>query len=171
MIQRMQRAASLDVSLYEEVEHDSSATMQALQVVILISILEGIGAGIGTGRLGGLLVGTLASLGGWALWSFITYWIGTRMFAGTATYGELLRTIGFAYSPRALLVFSFVPFIGGLLVLVVSVWTLISGVVAVRQALDVSTNNAVITCVLGWLASLVVFVVFILLGGAVGMLM
>ncbi len=168
MFQRMIRAASLDVSLYEEVEHDTSATMQALQVVILISVLEGIGEGVGTRRLGGLLLGILSSLGGWALWSFITYWIGTRMFAGTATYGELLRTIGFAYSPRALLLFSFLPFLGGLLVIVVFVWTLISGVVAVRQALDVSTDKAVFTCILGWLASLVTFGALAFLGQFLG---
>ena len=42
MISRMMRAASLDSHLYEEVEADSSAILQALLIVILVSIVRGI---------------------------------------------------------------------------------------------------------------------------------
>jgi len=163
MIQRMIRAASLDVSVYEEIEHDQSATMQALQVVVLVSILTGIGQGLNYG-FGGLLLGILGSLAGWLLWSFLTYWIGTTFFSGTATYGELLRTIGFANSPAVLLIFSFLPLLGGLIGLLVAVWTLISSVLAVRQALDVSTVVAIITCVIGWVARFLIYLVIGILG-------
>ncbi len=159
MIQRMVRASSLDVSVYEEVEHDQSATMQAFQVMVLVSILAGIGQGIGSGGISGLLLGVLGSLAGWALWSFLTYMIGTRIFSGTATYGELLRTIGFANAPGVFLIFSFIPLIGGLIVITVAIWTLISGVLAVRQALDISTVNAIITCGIGWLVKFIIFLI------------
>lgn len=159
MIQRMIRAASLDVSLYEEVEHDLSATRQALQVVVLVSLLSGIGQGLGDLSLGRLVFGILGSLVGWAAWSFVTYWIGTKLYAGTATYGELLRTIGFASSPGALNIFAFVPLIGGILSLAVGIWTLVAGVIAVRQALDFSTGKAILTTGVGWLLMVVVYFV------------
>jgi hypothetical protein len=35
---------------------------------------------------------------GWLLWSAVTYLIGGKLLGGTATWGELLRTIRFAQS-------------------------------------------------------------------------
>jgi hypothetical protein len=100
---RMMRAARLDVSLYNEVEADLSATSQALTVVIITAIAGGIGAAIGAafvgrpaGIVGGLIGGIVAELLGWLVWSWVMYFVGTRFFGGTATYGELLRTMGFA---------------------------------------------------------------------------
>ena len=43
-INRIIRACKLDVSLYEEVEGDKSATLQAASVVVLSSIAAGVGA-------------------------------------------------------------------------------------------------------------------------------
>jgi len=78
-------------------------------IVVIASICAGIGMAIGgqmAGGLGGLVfglvVGAITALIGWFIWSFITYFIGTRVFKGPktkATYGELLRCIGFSSSP------------------------------------------------------------------------
>jgi len=117
-----------------------------------------------------LIGGILAAIAGWVTWSFFAYWLGTKVLKGpetSATYGELLRTIGFSNSPRVLSFFSFIPFLGGLIALAVSVWALIAGVIAVRQALDFSTGRALATCVVGWILYMViVFLVQVLLGGA-----
>ena len=43
-VNRIIRACKLDISLYEEVEADQSATFQAAGVVILSSLAAGIGA-------------------------------------------------------------------------------------------------------------------------------
>ena len=85
----------------------------------------------------------------------MTYVIGDKVFGGTATWGELLRTIGFAHAPGVLLVFGFVPLLGGFLAIAVYLWILWAAVIAVRQALDFSTTKAVATGLLGWLAIMV----------------
>ena len=64
---RMIRAAKLDAHLYEEVEADKSTMRQAMGVVVLSSLAAGVGS-ISTMGLGGILLGTLAALGGW--WQF-----------------------------------------------------------------------------------------------------
>jgi len=100
----------------------------------------------------GLVVGSII---GWMVWSFLTWILGTMIFKApetSATYGELLRTIGFAHSPLILGFFIFVPGIGILIFYGVGIWALIAGVIAVRQALDFSTWRAIGTCVLGWIA-------------------
>lgn len=168
---RMIRAARLDVSLYEEVEVDERAMTQALIVVLISSISSGIGASINKALSGhgsmwigvGLFWGMFSALAVWFAWSFITYLIGTKVFGGTASYGELLRTIGFSNSPGVLLIFSFIPVLGGLISLAVWIWGLAAMVVAVRQALDFSTGKAVLTCIVGWVVALVLLVVISIL--------
>mgnify|MGYP001077808396 CR=1 FL=1 len=166
LISRMIRAAKLEVNLYEEVEADTTANGQALRAVVLVSLATGIGTGIaGLSNMGGLwfiwglFIGLIGSILGWLAWSFITYFIGTTIFKGpetSATWGELLRTIGFSNSPGVLRLLSFIPFLGGIIVFVASVWSLIAGVIAVRQALDFSTGRAIGTCIVGWLVYMLI---------------
>jgi hypothetical protein len=166
----MVRAAKLDIELYEEVEADSTKTGQAFTVVLLVGLATGIGSGIGgliehtaIWFLWGLLIGIASTVIGWLLWAAFAYLIGTTLFKGEeteATYGQLLRTLGFAHSPGLLRIFSFIPFLGSLIVFAAFVWFLIAGVIAVRQALDFSTGRAIATCVVGWVIyTLIIFLV------------
>lgn len=145
LVDRMIGAARLNVETYEEVEADTSATRQALLVVAIVAVATGIGS-IGSG-VAGFISGMVIGLVGWALWAWITYFIGTRLLKTPETHanwGQLARTLGFAQSPGVLKVFAFIPVIGGLIYLAVLIWTLVTMVVAVRQALDyTSTGRAV----------------------------
>ena len=114
MIKRMMGAARLDAAIYEEVESDPSATKQALTVVILVALATGIGT-FGTGGPAGLVVGIVAGIGLWALWAWITYFVGTTILKTGETetnWGQLARTLGFAQSPGLLKVVGFIPVLG-----------------------------------------------------------
>jgi hypothetical protein len=148
MIQRMVGAALLKVDTYEEVEDDRSATKQALAVVAIVAVARAIGTAEGVAGIVGAL---LAAIVGWLLWAGITYLIGDKILGGTATWGELLRTLGFAQTPGIILLLGFIPVLGAVLALVVGIWVLIAGIVAIRQALDFGTGKAIVTAVLGWL--------------------
>src|SRR6185295_13257654 len=71
---RMVGAAKLKVSTYEEVEADSTATVQAMGVVLLSAAAAGIGE-IGYGGRG-VIIGCAAALIGWLVWAFLTWLIG-----------------------------------------------------------------------------------------------
>ncbi len=164
MVDRMIRAAKLDVQLYEEVEADKGALGQAMAVVVLASIA----GGIGSGRLGGLtgfFIGTVGALIGWFIWAALTYFIGTRILPEPTTradVGELLRTTGFSSSPGLIRVFGLVPGITEIVFLVSGVWMLTAMIIAVRQALDYrSTFRAVGVCVIGWVVQMVVMLLLI----------
>jgi hypothetical protein len=166
---RMIRAAKLDVNLYEEVEADKDTMRQAMGVVVLSSLAAGVGS-ISTLGLGGILLGTLAALGGWYIWAWLTYFIGTRFLAEPQTeadLGQLLRTTGFSSSPGLIRVLGIIPGLGTVVFAVASIWMLVAMVIAVRQALDyTSTFRAVGVCVIGWIIQTVIFVLlFSLLGG------
>jgi hypothetical protein len=173
MFNRVMRAAMLDVNLYEEVEADTSLIQEALMVVILVSVASGIGsflAGIlGGGGIGaavlGLILGVVMGVVGYYIWAYITYFIGTNLFGGTADVGEMLRTLGYASGPRVLGVLAFIPCLGPLAGLAGAIWALITGVVAVRQALDFDTGKAVLTVIIGWV---IVFIITLVVTAVLG---
>lgn len=156
LIARMIAAATLDVTVYEEVEADTSATGQAAIVVALAAIA----AAIGSIKYGNAIAGLVGSLIGWAIWAGVTYLVGKTLFKGTATWGELLRTLGFAQTPGILSILAILPLVGGLVKLVIGIWLLITGIIAIRQALDISTGKAVAVAVLGWLALMATMAIF-----------
>ena len=147
MVARMVGAAQFDIGVYEEVEADTGATGQAAGVVAVVALCSAVG-GIGGGAAGAFS-GLVSSLVGWALWAGITYLIGDKLLGGTATWGELLRTLGFAQSPGVLFLAGSIPMVGGVIRLVVGFWILVAGIIAIRQALDFGTGRAIATAVLG----------------------
>src|SRR5438067_3379003 len=105
--------------LYEEVEADLTATSQAATVVGIVAVCSGLGSGIGqimAGNAGaavlGFIGGIIMAFIGWIAWAYITFWVGTSIFKGTATPGEMLRTIGFAQTPGVLSILVFIPILG-----------------------------------------------------------
>lgn len=159
--ERMIGAALLRPEVYEEVEADSGATGQAALVVGIVAVAAAIG-GVRAGGAG-FFSGLIAVYLGWLLWSGITYLVGDKLLGGTATWGELLRTVGFAQSPGVLYILAFIPLLGGIVALVVWIWLIIAVVVAIRQALDFGTGKAILTAVIG-------FVGYLILAGVVGWL-
>jgi hypothetical protein len=145
----MQGAARLDVATYEEVEHDQGATAQAAGVVALTAAAQAIAAS--SGGLASVFGAAAAALVGWLAWAGITYLIGDKLFGGTATWGELLRTLGFAQAPNVLAVLALIPLVGWLVDATLFIWVLVAGIVAIRQALDFDTVRAIATALIGGL--------------------
>ena len=158
-IDRIIRAAKMDIHLYEEVEADKTAFGQSMLVVILSSVAAGIGV-ISQGGMVGILTGTISALIGWFIWAFLTYIIGTKVLPTPETradYGELLRTIGFSSSPGIIRIIGIIPGLTGIVFMVSGIWMLVAMVIAVRQALDYkSTFRAVGVCIIGWIVQFIV---------------
>jgi hypothetical protein len=148
---RMKSAAMLDIATYEEVEHDEGLTTEAAMVVMLAAVARGIGGFDDGGQ--GIIVGILGALAGWLVWAGVTYLIGDKLLGGTATWGELLRTLGYAQAPGVLLILGILPVLGWLAGIVVAFWLLVTGIVAIRQALDFTTGKAILTAIIGWVVA------------------
>lgn len=135
------------------VEADRDATKQAALVVGLVAFASA-ASGV-RGGAGAAVVAILSAYVGWLLWSGITYVIGEKLFRGTATWGELLRTIGFAQSPGVLYILAAIPLVGWLISLPVMIWILVAVIIAIRQALDFGTGRALLTAVVGFIPYLI----------------
>jgi hypothetical protein len=81
-----------------------------------------------------------------------------------ADWGEVARTLGFANTPRFLILLAVIPGLGGLVRGVVELWVLIATIVALQAALDCSTGRAIAIGVAAWMAQLVIlFLAFLLI--------
>jgi len=120
----------------------------------LVALATGIGT-FGTGGPAGLVVGIVAGIGLWALWAWITYFVGTTILKTgetEANWGQLARTLGFAQSPGLLKVVGFIPVLGPWVFTIASIWQLVAMVIAIRQALDfTSTWRAVGVAMVGFI--------------------
>jgi hypothetical protein len=145
---RLLGAATFKIDIYEEVEHDLTATSQAALVVGLVALAAAV-SGLAMG-LEGLIAGVLSAYLGWALWSATCYWVGVHLFDGIADWGELLRTVGFAQAPGILLVLRVLPGVGFPLHLGILIWMVATVLVAIRQALDFNTGRALATALAGF---------------------
>ncbi|MBN1246764.1 MAG: YIP1 family protein [Anaerolineae bacterium] len=177
MIERILGVFKLDRAVFAEVEHDESATTQAAIVVAIVAALSVVGTILqslltlvrgGELQIGGLLLGIVVTFVlafvNWAVWSGVTYLVGTRLFKGEATLQEMLRVIGFASAPRMLQI---IPCIGGI---VGSIWALIASYFAIKEGLDLDDTGTIVTILVGWLITVVIgFLVGLLgVGGAMG---
>ncbi|MCI0454966.1 MAG: YIP1 family protein [Candidatus Dadabacteria bacterium] len=159
IVNKMVRAAKLDIQLYEEVEKDIGATKEAFLVVLIGAVCNGIGSIEMLGARG-IITGIISGIVGWLLWSAVIYLIGVKIFKHTSDMGELLRCLGFAYSPNVLSIFGIIPGVGIVIRFIASVWVLVAFIVAARQALDCGTGRAILISVLGFAAFVIVFFVF-----------
>ena len=156
LLRRMIQAALLDADTYEEVEADHESIFQAALVVGLASISFGLGTAIQSTNAGiaGVQLALQVAISAllppvfWLGGSAFAFMTGASFFRGPETqtdFAEVLRTTGFAFTPGLLLVFSCLPpaTLGLGIYFLTSLWIVIAGVVAIRQALDFTTARAV----------------------------
>ena len=151
LLQRMIGAAKLDADTLDEVKRDDTATLQAATVVAIVAVAQAIGAASkgGPGVLGGLV----PAFAGWILWVEVAYLIGNRLFGGTATRGELLRTLGFAQTPSLLGILAIAPGLAVWVDAVVGVWLLITGIVSIRLVFGFGAGRSAAIAVGGWIVA------------------
>ena len=168
MMGRIVRVVKLDATVYEEIEHDESANVEAAIIVAVASLLTALGSAIGVWTTGGRFGAGIGSffisliLGvalNWLLWSYVTMLVGTKLFGGEATFSEMARTLGYANAPRVLGILGAFTCLGAVIGIVAWVLSLIAGFFAVREALDLPTDKSIITIIIGWVIVLIVTVV------------
>jgi len=172
IISRVMRVFTFDLTVFQEVEEDQTATQQAWAVVVIAALASGIGSAIssliGGGGFGGLLFGIILmpilAVIGYFLWAFVTYWVGVNLFQGETDFSEMQRVIGFAYAPNVVGIVGFIPCVGWLISLAGSLYALVLTVMAVKEGLDVDMGKAIVTCVIGWIVN---FILVTVVGGMV----
>jgi len=156
-------AMKADVATLTEIENDPAAFGQAITVIVIAGIASLIGnifrAGIGAG-----IFGLVSSVISYLLFALFVYLIGVKVMPEPSTkadFNETFRVLGFAAAPGVFNVLAIIPVLGILVSFVIWIWSLVIGVIAIREVLDYSnTGRAIIVAVIAWvLCMIVIFVV------------
>ena len=176
MIDRIVRAIRLDWTVFREIAEDREAMTQAAIIVIVVSFLAALGgaggmlvARVSAGQaLLGFFVNWLVNgiLIGWVGWAILTYFVGSILFKGRTEIPEMMRVLGYASAPRLLGLLSFIPCVGWLFSLAGWILSLIAGILAIREAMDFETGDAIVTVLVSWV---IAFIISLLVNGIFGM--
>ena len=159
---------------YEEAARNESMTRDALNMVIVVAVLNGIGAFLG--QLFGLnfiaafvflVLQVVLSVVLYYVAAFVTQYVGAAIFKGQGTQQQMLRTLCFAHAPQALSVLSFIPWVGGFIALAASLWYLVCGFFAVRTTHRLTDSQAIITMIVAWLIVAVITAVVLAVVGII----
>jgi hypothetical protein len=157
-------AMQADVKTFTEIEADPNAMGQAITVIVIAGIASLIGNIFRQGISGGIL-GLITSIVGYAVFSLLVFLVGTKLMPEPTTkadFNQTFRVVGFAASPGIFNVLAIIPVLGVLISFLVGIWSLVIGVIAVREVLDYSnTARAIIVAVIAGIAC--AFIIFIVL--------
>ena len=140
-LNRVFRAIKIDIELFEEVEKDKNATVQAGIVVVLSSLAAGIGA-IHLGA-SNLIFGPLISLASWYFWAFLIFIVGTKLFPDKQTkvsFKTVLTAVGFAHAPGLLRFFAVTPDLMIPLIFLTQFWIFAGLIISTKQILSLRSN-------------------------------
>ena len=135
---RMIGAMQADVKTLSEIEADPNAFTQAITVIVIAGVAALIGNIFRSGIIGGIF-GLVVQLVGYFLFALLVFLIGTKVMPEPSTkadFNETFRTVGFAAAPGVFSVLAIVPYLGPLIGFVIAIWSIVIGVIAVREVLD-----------------------------------
>ncbi len=122
LVDRLLRLVKLDTTVFEDVREDAAATVPAICVVIVATLLAGLGGWFwwllqpfgdeSRVLVQSVVMGTLFSVALWIVWLLVSWVVLTQLFREDADWQQMLRTMGVASIPLALSFAVFVPGVG-----------------------------------------------------------
>ena len=154
----LREALTLDANFYEDAPNTPRSRRLARTIVILAAVSNSLGSAfillINRTTLPllvlALIINGLSVVLGYYFWTLTIWKIGDWFKPSHVTYRNLLIPIGFAYAPQVLNFLTLIPLLGRSIQLVLSIWSLLAVIIAVRQGLDISTTWAAVICLIGW---------------------
>jgi len=133
-----------DSRVYGEIQGDAHAIPQAIAVVIVTSVLTG----LGQISLPLIFLWTALAMLNWLVVTALIWAVGQLAVESSPDYGRLLRATGFAYAWFALLVGYSLPLVGPLFAWAGVALSFASLVIATREVLATETPRAFAICVI-----------------------
>ncbi len=103
------RLIRLDVTIFDEIRSEPSATPSAIVIVLGASVMAGIGSWLWAVQTDGveatevliksLVVGSVLQTLVWFIWVYLVFQVLARAYGARVEFSELIRTMGFAFAP------------------------------------------------------------------------
>ena len=174
MWSRMKKASRLDQAGVLGLKTDTTATGQAVAVLVLSALAYGIGFTAQTEfqrhnlSIYGIIVGSLANTVTVCfaafVWSATTFLVGTKLFQGKTSYWELARPLFFASAPFLLFLLITIPvspitvqgsvplyWFQGMIAIAAVAWLFLSQVFVLKQVMGLNLRRTILTVAVGLL--------------------
>jgi hypothetical protein len=166
MLDRITRIIKLDFPVFKDIESDPNATTEAAIVVTAASVLSAIGSAAGSSKpFLAFISGVLSGVIGWVVWSYVSYLVGRALYQSKGELPGVLRVVGYANAPQLLGILKIIPCVGWIGALVGAILSLIAGIMAIREGLDLEVGQAIIVAVVGWIALAIVSAIIAVIFG------
>ncbi len=119
LVNRLMRLARLDTSVFDEVKSDVNATIPAIVVAVVATLLSGVGGWLwwvfednpdsGDFFFKSAILGTIFAVALWVAWLAVAYVVLTQLFREQADMYQLVRTMGHAAAPLGVAILMFIP--------------------------------------------------------------
>jgi len=160
------RLAKLDLTVFDDVKDDVSATVPTLVVAVVASFLSGLGSWLwwtfqdfpnaGEVFVKSFLLGSILQVGVWFLWVYVAAMILSRGLGVAADLNRLLRTMGLAFAPMAIAVLMLVSFLTVPVGVIAVGATVALTYVAIQAATDAQPQQVMLATVVGFVIFAVV---------------
>lgn len=175
LVQKLRRLAMLDTTVFDEVKGDASATIPALVVAVLATVLAGLGGwfwwlftdnltdykGGGTIFFQTVVLGSILSVALWFVWVGLTYVMLQQIFRARADLQQMIRVMGFAAAPMALVILVFVPVLGWGLGLGALALLFGTNVLAVQTVTDAPAGRVLVSNAVGFAVWVIILGLFV----------
>lgn len=153
------QAMALDERIYVAAQESKQGLWIAVIVVVLAGLSQALGQSlvlfINQVRPRRFILAMIASMigyvGGFALWLLSVWVVGVYAFGADVSWMAVASAVGLAYAPQILAFFELTPFLGSPFAVLLSLWTLLAIVIAVRAGFGLETWQAVAASGIGWL--------------------
>lgn len=131
---RLRRLAMLDLSVFDDLRFDQSATVPAIAVAVVSMALLGLGGWLWWATTPGLgddasvffktvILGTVFGAGAWLAWLLVIYAVLRQVSRVTLPIEQLLRTAGYAAAPLVIALGMVIPSVSfGIGLLALAAW-------------------------------------------------
>lgn len=155
----IRQALRLEPTIYAAIQNAPSGIWLALVVVLMAAFSESVGQSIvlfinrvrPRRFMLALALATVSRLGGFFMWAASIWLIAGYVFGRNTSFVTVASAVGLAYAPQLLAFFVLTPFLGNIFSILLSLWSLLAIIVAVRVGLGLEMWQAVVTSGLGWL--------------------
>lgn len=161
LLSKIYRALTFDENFYRDLEHHRSNISQAVLVVLIVGICNGLGT-LNTVS-SSIIREIIFNLVGWFIWSFIIYLIGVKIFDFTSDLLELLMYLGFAFSPGIINILGLIPHLTYWVLIISLLWTILTFIYATKYALNCDFIKAFAVCVVSVIPYVLIRIILLII--------
>ena len=161
------RLARLDLTVFDDVKDDVSATVPTLTVAVVASFLSGLGSwlwwtfqdfpkGGGDVFVKSFLMGSILQVGVWFLWVYVAAMVLSKGLRVPADLNRMIRTMGLAFAPMGIAVLMLISFLTVPFGVIAVAATVALTYVAIQAATDAQPQQVMLANIVGFLVFAVV---------------